>query len=66
MKFYRTPYEITAEEESKLLNRREAFRKDTGTSANCRITIIAAEGVKQGAHAGVAQNALTINDLLDS
>ncbi len=66
MKFYRTPYEITAEEEAKLLNRREAFRKDTGTSANCRITIIAAEGIKQSAHAGVAQNALTIADILDS
>ena len=36
MKFYRAPYEITAEEEAKLLNRREAFCKDTGTSANCR------------------------------
>ena len=64
MKFYRTPYEITAEEEAKLLNRREAFRADTGTSANCRITIIASEGVKQGAHSGVAQNTLTLDDLL--
>ena len=64
MKFYRTPYEITAEEERKLLNRREAFRADTGTSANCRITIIAAEGVKPGTHAGVAQNMLTFDDLL--
>ena len=66
MKFYRTPCEITAEEEAKLLNRREAFRKDTGTSANCRITIIAAEGIKLGAHSGVAQNTLTIDDLLES
>jgi hypothetical protein len=65
MKFYRTPYEISAEEESKLLNRREAFRTDTGTSANCRITIIAAEGVKPGVHSGVAQNTLSIDDLLD-
>ena len=46
-------------------NRREAFRADTGTSANCRITIIAAEGVKPGAHSGVAQNTLSIDDLLD-
>ena len=66
MKFYRTPYEITAEEEMKLLNRREAFRKDTGTSSNCRITVIAAEGIKPGAHASVAQNTLTLDDLLDS
>lgn len=65
MKFYSTPYEITAEEETKLLNRREAFRTDTGTSANCRITIIAAEGVKPSAHSGVAQNILSIDDLLD-
>ena len=66
MKFYRTAYEITAEEETRLLNRREAFRRDTGTSANCRITIIAAAGVKPGAHAAVAQNILTLDDLLDS
>ena len=64
MKFYRTPYEITAAEEAKLLNRREAFRKETGTSSNCRITIIAVEGIKPGAHAAVAQNALTLDDLL--
>ena len=66
MKFYRTPYEITAEEEAKLLNRREAFRADTGTTANCRITVIAAEGIKPGVHASVAQNMLTLDDLLDS
>lgn len=65
MKFYRTPYEITAEEEAKLLNRREAFRADTGTSANCRITIIATEGIKPGVHSAVAQNTLTLDDLLD-
>ena len=64
MKFYRTPYEITAEEEAKLLNRREAFRADTGTSANCRITIIAVAGIKPGVHAAVAQNTLTLEDLL--
>ena len=65
MKFYRTPCEITAEEEAKLLNRREAFRADTGTSANCRITIIATEGIKPGVHSAVAQNTLTLDDLLD-
>ena len=66
MKFYRTPYEITAEEETKLLNRREAFRAETGTSANCRITVIASAGIKPGVHAGVAQNVLTLDDLLES
>ena len=66
MKFYRTPYEITAEEEEKLLNRREAFRADTATTANCRITVIAASGIKPGVHAGVAQNVLTIDDLFES
>ena len=66
MKFYRTPYEITAAEEEKLLNRREAFRADTGTTANCRITIIAAEGIKPGAHSAVAQNTLSLDDLLIS
>lgn len=66
MKYYRTPYDVTAEEERKLLNRREAFRADTGTSANCRITIIAAEGIKSGIHAAVAQNTLTLDDLLES
>ena len=66
MKFYRTPYEITAEEEAKLLNRREAFRSDTGTTANCRITVIAAEGIKRGLHSAVAQNVLTLEDLLIS
>lgn len=66
MKFYRVPYEITAEEEKKLLNRREAFRADTGTSANCRITVIAAEGLKPGRHSAVAQNILTLEDLLAS
>jgi len=66
MKFYRTPFEITADEEVKLLNRREAFRADTGTSANCRITVIAAAGIKTGVHASVAQNTLTLDDLLNS
>ena len=66
MKFYRTQFEITADEEVKLLNRREAFRADTGTSANCRITVIAAAGIKPGVHASVAQNILTLDDLLDS
>ena len=57
---------LTPEEEAKLLNRREAFRADTGTTANCRITVIAAEGIKPGVHASVAQNILTLDDLLDS
>ena len=66
MKFHWTPYEITAEEEAKLLNRREAFVADTGTTANCRITVISAAGIKPGAHAWVAQNSLTLDDLLES
>ena len=64
MKFYRTPYEISADEEAKLLNRREAFRKETGTSSNCCITMIAAEGIKPGLHSSVVQNTLTLDDLL--
>ena len=59
-------YEITAEEESILLNQHEAFRAKIGTTANCRITVIAAAGIKPGVHAGVAQNVLTLDDLLES
>jgi hypothetical protein len=66
MKFYRGPCEITAEEEAKLLNRREAFLADTGTTANCRITVISTAGIKPGVHAGVAQNTLTLDDLLEA
>lgn len=66
MKFYRTPFEITAEEEAKLLNRREAFRVDTGTTANCRITMIAAEGIKRGIHSAAVQNVLTLADLMEA
>ncbi len=39
---------------------------DLWRSAVCRITVIAAEGIKPGAHASVAQNTLTLDDLLDS
>ena len=46
--------------------RREAFRRETGTKVNCRITIIAAEGIKPGLHSAVAQNTLTLDDLLAS
>ena len=48
------------------LDRSRFSASDTGTSANCRITVISAAGIKPGAHAGVAQNVLTLDDLLES
>ena len=38
----------------------------SGTTANCRITAIAVEGIKPGMHASVAQNILTLDDFIVS
>ena len=63
IKFCQTPYNIDKEEYQKLLNRREAFSKETGLRHSPWITLIASEGLAQGMYSDIAQGVVTKDEL---
>lgn len=63
IKYSQTPYSIDKDEYQKLLNRREAFSKETGLRHSPWITMIACEGLSQGMYSDIAQGVVTKDEL---
>lgn len=63
IKYSQTPYSIDKDEYQKLLNRREAFSKETGLRHSPWITMIVSEGLSQGMYSNIAQGVVTKEDL---
>jgi hypothetical protein len=58
-------YTVTEDEECKILNRRESFVMETGTTKAIHLTLITTRGLAQNAHADIFQN-LVLADALFS
>ena len=63
IKYSQAPYSIDKDEYQKLLNRREAFSKETGLRYSPWITMIASEGLSQGMYSDIAQGVVTKDEL---
>lgn len=63
MKFADSEYALDSTEESKLRNRRSAFRLDTETKKSVHITLVTTYGLRKNSHSGIVQSVVTLNDL---
>ena len=63
MKFADSEYALDSTEESKLRNRRSAFRLDTETKKSVHITLVTTYGLHKNSHSGIVQSVVTLNDL---
>lgn len=63
IKYSQTPYSIDKDEYQKLLNRREAFSKETRLRHSPWITMIVSEGLSQGMYSNIAQGVVTKDEL---
>jgi hypothetical protein len=63
MKFSVGEYELDAEENKRLMERMETFRRQTGTRKGTRTVLISAFGLKRGKYAGNFQSVVTLDDL---
>ena len=63
MKFSGGEYELDAEENRRLMERMETFRRQTGTRKGTRTVLISAFGLKRGKYAGNIQSVVTLDDL---
>jgi hypothetical protein len=63
IKYSSDPYEITAEESSRLKIRKQAFIRETGTRKTCRTTLVTSSGLKAGKYRWTAEAEVTIDDL---
>lgn len=65
MKFASAEYEISGMEERHVRERRELFKRLTGTRKAVHLTYVTTYGVKRTAHAGVVQSQITLEDLFN-
>ena len=63
MKFTSAEYELDAEENRKLAERAETFRRQTRTRKGVRTVLVAAAGLKRNKYAGNVQAVVTLDDL---
>ena len=63
MKFTSGQFVVSADYEQELLNKIDAFQRDTGTDATILLTLITSCGVKQNAYSGCIQKELTADAL---
>ncbi len=63
MKYTSSPFTIDGDYEENLVNKMEAFCRETGTSKSIHITLVSANGLKQNEYAGTVQNIITADDL---
>ena len=63
MKYSSAPYELDAEEVSKLAERAAQFVRQTGTRKAVSTVLVAASGVKRNKYSGNIQNVVTLDDL---
>ena len=63
MKYATTSYTLTKEEEEKLRNRLEIFRRTTQTTKAIHLTMITTYGLTPNMYSNIIQNEITANDL---
>ena len=63
MKYSSTPYELNAEELSKLTEREAQFVRQTGTRKAVLTVLVAASGVKRNFYSGNIHFVVTLDDL---
>ena len=63
MKYSSAPYELDAEEVSKLAERAAQFVRQTGTRKAVSTVLVAASDVKRNKYSGNIQNVVTLDDL---
>ena len=63
MKYSSAPYELDAEELSKLSEREVQFVRQTGTRKAVLTVLVAASGVKRNIHSGHIQSVVTLDAL---
>jgi len=66
MKFASAEYAIGDEEERRLRERRDLFKRVTGTRKAVHITYVTTYGLKHNVHAGMVQSEVTLEDLFRS
>ena len=63
MKYADDQYAFDADEESKLRNRRTAFKLDTKTKKAIHTTLVTTYGLRKTSHSGIVQSVVTMDDL---
>lgn len=63
MKFTKEPYEINADEEQKLQNRRSRFVSETHTDKAVHLILVSASGVKRNSYSDEFQSVITSEEL---
>lgn len=63
IKFYSSPYALTAKDEEDINSKVEAFLESTGTDKNVVVTLIAAKGMDRNEHSECVQRVLSLDDL---
>ena len=66
IKYTDRPFSISADYEQSLLNKREVFRKETGTKHALKLVMISAGGIAGVAHTEHIARVLTLDDLFDN
>ena len=65
MKYSTSRYEVTKDYSEWLKERREIFRKDTGTNKTLHLTLVSPYGVVSGKNSSILQNVITMDDLFE-
>ena len=63
--FSTTAYEINAEEDLHARERRELFKRLTGTRKAVHLTYVTTYGLKANSHAGLVQSQVVLEDLFN-
>ena len=65
MKYGTSRYEMTIDYAEWMTERRELFRKNTGTNKTLHLTLISPYGVSSGKNTSILQNVITMDDLFN-
>ena len=65
MKYSTSRYEVSKDYSEWLKERREIFRKDTGTNKTLHLTLVSPYGVVSGKNTSILQNVITMDDLFE-
>ncbi len=63
MKFSSEQFAITADYAAKLREKVGAFKRETGTRANCHLTFVTTYGLRRNANSAMVQSEVTMDDL---
>ncbi len=65
MKFWSTPYVMTAKDETDIERRVSALRRETGTDKNVIVTLVTTKGLVRNAHSECVQKVVLLENLFD-